>query len=118
MVRLFTVRRHTRKLHSGMGGPVIKVIVVILPNPLTPGLNQFTRFQLSVKEGCENLRRQITRADVDPCVLVRFAAKETAAIGSFFPNDFGAFDMLRIVNQQRAAFAAGKILGLVETLGG
>src|SRR6266850_3294978 len=114
MVGLFAVIRHEGKLHAVIAGPIFKVIEIILPDSFAPGLNTLTGFKLSIKEGCENIRRQVTRSDVHPCVLVHLTAEETAAIGSLFANNLGTFDILRIVNQQGSAFTASEILCLME----
>jgi hypothetical protein len=42
---------------------------------------------------------------------------KNGSVGPLFPNDLGALDMLRVVNQQSAAFAATEILSLVALSG-
>ena len=68
------------------------------------------------QERREDVGRQIARADVDPGVLVDLAAEEPAAVGALLADDLGALDELRVVDEQRAALAAGEVLGLVEAL--
>src|SRR5206468_9081665 len=60
---------------------------------------------------------EIAGAKIDPGVLVDLPAEEAAAVGTFFADDLGALDVCRIVDQQRAPFAAGEIFGFVKTLG-
>ena len=43
-------------------------------------------------------------------------AEEATSIGAFLADDLGAFNHRWVVNQQRAALAAGEIFGLVEAL--
>src|SRR6266566_10160469 len=72
-------------------------------------------FKLRTEKGRQQIRRQITRADIDPGVLVDLAAEKPAPVRSFFPKDLGPLIEVRIVDQQRAAFAATEILGFMET---
>ena len=63
----------------------------------------------------DQFARQIRRAEIDPGVLVDFAAQEAAAVGAFFTHDFGALDEAFVIDHQRAAFAAQQVLGFVKT---
>ena len=54
------------------------------------------------------------RADVDPRVLVDLAAREALAVGALLLQDLGALRPARVVDEQRAALAAGDVLRLVE----
>ena len=72
-------------------------------------------FKLRTEKGRQQVRRQIARPNIDPGVLVDLAAKKLAAIRSLFPKDLGSLIEVRIVDQQRAAFSAREILGLMET---
>ena len=49
-----------------------------------------------------------------PRVLVDLAAEELAAVGALLPDDLGALDESRIVDEQRAALAGDDVLRLVE----
>src|SRR5438128_1763658 len=85
----------------GMGdaaglGPVAQLRVVPLPDAPPLRLNLGARLQLRVKEGGEQVRGEIARAQVDPGVLVHLAAKEAAAVGAFLPDDLGALDVLPV----------------------
>jgi len=71
-----------------------------------------------ITEGRQDIRREITGANVNPRVLVYLPTEEAAAVCAFLPDDFSTLNILRIVNQQRAAFAAGKIFGLMKALRG
>ena len=55
---------------------------------------------------------------VDPSVFVHLPAEEPAAVGAFLADDLGPLDEARVVDQERAALAAGEVLGLVEALRG
>ncbi len=72
-------------------------------------------FKLRAKKGREQVRRQIARADIDPGVLVDFAAEKPAPVRSLFPKNFGSRIKLRVVNQERAPFTASEILGFMKT---
>src|SRR5436190_1665351 len=74
-------------------------------------------FKLRTEKGRQQVRRQIARADIDPGVLVDFAAEKPASVRSLFPKDLGPLIEVGIVDQQRAAFAATEILGFMETQG-
>src|SRR5205807_1357198 len=74
--------------------------------------------QLSIEKSRENLRRQIARTNIHPCVLVHLASKEAASVGSFLSNDFRPRNISRIVNDQSAAFATDEIFSLMKALGG
>jgi hypothetical protein len=47
----------------------------------------------------------VAGAHVDPCVFVHFTAKETTPVGALLANDFGAFNVLPIVDNERSALA-------------
>ena len=56
-------------------------------------LNKIARFELGIKKRRQNIRRQITRPDIDPRVLINLTAEKAAAIGSFFANYLSALDV-------------------------
>ncbi len=89
-----------------------------LPDRLAGGFESRSRLQLRQQEGRQDIGRQVAGADVHPGVLVHLAAEEAAAVGAFLADDLGALDVAWVVDQQRAALAAGEVLGLVEALGG
>src|SRR6266550_7371292 len=92
------------------------MVVIIMPNPPSLVLNLISRFKLRIKKRRQKIRWQVTRPQVQPRVLIHLPAKEAAAVGSFLSNDLGAIEVSRIVDDQRAAFATGEILGLVKAL--
>ncbi len=50
-------------------------------------------------------------------IFVHLSSKKPAAIRSLFTNDLGPFDQARVVDEQRAALAAGDVFGFMKTLG-
>ena len=72
-------------------------------------------FKLRTEKGRQQVRRQIARADIDPGVLLDFAAEKPAPVRSLFPKDLGSLIEVRIVDQDCAAFTATEILSFVET---
>ncbi len=82
------------------------------------GLDPFSLFKLPVEESRQQIRRQVGRANVHPAIFIHLAAEETRAIGAFFADDLCPLDKLRVVDQQRASFAAGEVLGFMEGLRG
>src|SRR6266568_7159342 len=63
-------------------------------------------FKLRTEKGRQQVRRQIARADIDPGVLVDFAAEKPAPVRSLFPKNLGSLVKLCVIDQQRAAFCA------------
>ena len=72
------------------------------------------RLELCKQEGGQEIGRQKARADVHPCVLVDFAAKETRAIGALFSQYLGSADERRIIDDERSALATGDVLRFVK----
>src|ERR1700754_840942 len=96
--------------------PGCKRDLVAIEHTPASRLDQLTGIQLFEQKCRQNPRGQIARADVAPSVLVDQAAVEARAIGAFFANDLGALGEALVIDQERAAFAAGEVLGLVEAL--
>ena len=109
--------RHDGAANSTFLRPVAQVLVIILPNALPLRLDGLPCFQLGVEKGRQHVAHHITRADVHPGIFVHLSAKKPAAIGPFLANDLGALNQTRVVDEQRAAFAAGDVLGFMKTLG-
>src|SRR5690349_20830012 len=95
-------------------GPAGQLARVGFPDFSSPRLNLIALFELCPEERCQQIGREIARANVYPGILVHLAAKKSASIGSLFPKNFGAFVKPRIIDQQRAAFSTREILGLVK----
>ena len=72
-------------------------------------------FKLRTEKGRQQVRRQIARPNIDPCVLVDLATEKSAPICSLFPKNLRPLIKGRIVDQQRTAFSAGEILSFMET---
>jgi hypothetical protein len=75
-------------------------------------------FELGEEEGGRQVGHDVAGAEVDPGVFVDLPAEEAGAVGALFPEYFGAGVELEIVDEERAAFAAGVVLGFVEAQGG
>ena len=69
---------------------------------------------LRPQERGDDLAGQVRRTEVDPGVLVDLAPEELAAIRALLPDDLGALDEPRIVDQERTALAGDDVLRLVE----
>src|SRR5215212_5608419 len=118
VVGLLAMLRHDREAHVVYHGPVLKMLVVIIPNALPLRLNLLAGLELGIQESGEHLRWKITGAQVNPGVLVYLAAEEAAAVGAFLPDNLRALHVNRVVYEERATLTADKVLGLVEALGG
>ena len=87
-----------------------------VPNDAPPRLDVFVSFKLRKKKSRQNIGRQIARAEIDPRVFIDLAAKKTTSIRTLLADNLGAFNELRIVNDQGAAFAACEVFCLVKAL--
>ena len=114
VVSLFAFGWDNREPDAVRFGPGSQLARVGFPDLSSPRLNLIAVFELCAEERGQQVRGQIARPDVYPRVLVHLAAEKSASIGSLFPKNFGALIKLRIIDQQRAAFSAREILGLVE----
>src|SRR5262245_20408552 len=115
VVSLFAFGWDTREPDVICLSPRSQLARVGFPDLSPPRLNLIAVFELCTEERRQQVRGQITRADIHPRVLVHLAAEKTASIGSLFSKTFGALIKLRIIDQQRAAFSAREILCFVET---
>ena len=52
---MLAVLWHEREPHIGEVGPGTEIFIVVVPDPLSFGLNHFTRFQLRIEERGENV---------------------------------------------------------------
>src|SRR6185312_5984384 len=116
--RLLAVRGNRGQGHAVLGGPRAEAAGIAFPDARAASLDVAPALELRAQERRLQIGHQEARADVDPGVLVDLAAEEAAAVGPFFAEDLGALDERRIVDEQRAALAAGDVLGLVERLRG
>src|SRR6516225_4294918 len=114
MVTLFALGWDNWNPNAVCFGPRSQLARVGFPDFSSPRLNLIAVFELRAEKCGQQVRGEIARPDVYPGVLVHLAAEESASIGSLFPKNFGALVKLGIIDQQRAAFSAGEILGLVE----
>src|SRR4029077_19008302 len=95
-------------------GPGSQLARIGFPDLSPPRLDLIAVFELGPEECGQQVRGEIARPDVYPRVLVHLSAEKSASVGSLFSKNFGALIKLRIIDQQRAAFSAREILGLVE----
>src|SRR5262249_30614127 len=91
---------------------------VALPDRLALRLDRVLRLELGHEERRQDVRRKKARADVDPGVLVYLTAEEARAVGPLVSDDLSPLDEPGIVDHERAPFAAGEVLRLVEAQGG
>ncbi len=92
VVTLSAFSRDDREPGSVRFGPGSQFARVVFPDLTPHRLNLVALFELCAEEGREQVRRQITRADIDPVVFVDFAAKKSTAIRSLFPEEFQRAD--------------------------
>src|SRR5271166_2720815 len=116
VVRLLTMLRDDGQPHTTGSSPVGEFKVVTFPDLPPPGLNAWPDFQLRKKKRRQDVAHDIAGANIHPSVLVYLASEKQAAVGAFLTNDLGALDIGRIVDEQRTAFAASDVFGLVKTL--
>src|SRR6516165_405447 len=114
VVTLFAFGWDDRETNAVCFGPGSQLARVCFPNFSPSRLNFVAVFELCTEECRQQIRGQITRADIYPRVFVHLAAEEPASIGSLFPNNFGALVKPRFIDQQRATFSAREIFGLVK----
>src|SRR6516165_3440155 len=88
---VFAVFGDEGQLDAIFRGPAGELLIVILPDPPPGRLDLIPAFELREKERGENVRRQVARSDVYPCVLVHLSAKETASVSTLFAHDFRTF---------------------------
>lgn len=93
---------------------------LLVPPPQLPALpkDMVELLHLGPQEGGAELADEAGGADVDPGVVRHLVAEEAGPIGAVFPDDLGALDIFRGVDEQGAALAALDVLGLVERQGG
>ena len=113
--RMLTIGRCNRELHLTFTSPHAEFLSVTSPDRLAPSLNLVTRLELRQQIGGEDARTAGSSSRRPPSVyLIDLAAEEPAAVGALLAEDLGPLDEARVVDQQRAALAAGDVLGLVE----
>src|SRR5437763_1540519 len=95
----------------------MQIELIVLPNLFALGLDFLPDLQLCKKESREHIAHDVTRANVNPRILIDLPSEEPAPVGSFFAQNFGPFGQTSVVNQQCSALTAGDIFRLVEALG-
>src|SRR6266436_1557506 len=116
VVGLIAVRRDDRRANAVEPRPLTQFAIIAFPNSLSGLLDLFACLELSKKECGKHVGRKIARSHINPGVFVHLAPQKAGAIGAFLPYDLGALDIATVVDEQRAAFATGKVLRLVEAL--
>ena len=71
--------------------------------------------ELGKKHCGQQIGGDIGRADIHPGIFIDFAAKELAAIGPLFANDFGAARQIRIVRQESACLPGNEVFRIRES---
>src|SRR5262249_2228651 len=115
MVTLFAFGWDNREPHAVCLGPGSQLAQVGFPDFSPSRLNLIAVFEFCAEERRQQVRGQITRPNIDPGVLVGLAPEKSAPVCSLFPKDLGPLIQVRIVDQQRATFSTGEILGFMET---
>src|SRR5258706_16071718 len=94
------------------------MLVVKIPNPLPTRLNLAPGLKLTEKKRGQHIAHHVARTDVHPGVFVHLPAEKTATVRALLADDLRALDELRVVDQERAAFATGDVFCFVKTLSG
>ncbi len=115
---LLAVRRHHGLADAAGSAPIGQLGVITLPDLLAAFLNDRPHVELRIEEGGEHVAHHITAAHIDPGIFINLAAEEAGAVGALLANDFGSLGILRVIDQQRTAFPAGDVFGLVKALRG
>src|SRR5580700_6776201 len=116
VVRLFAVLGNGRSPDASLFRPAGKMLVVEVPNRGAALEYLIGLFKLCQQKGGQNIRRRVAGPYLDPGVLVHFPAKELLAVGPLVPQYFGTRDVVGVVDQKGAAFAAGNVLGFMKAL--
>src|SRR5210317_147922 len=80
--RWLAVLRQERQLHFVRDCPRTQVLAVLLPDSASALLDLLPLFELSKEKSSYDVRGQEARAQVDPGILVDFAAREFRPVGS------------------------------------
>src|SRR5262249_39277339 len=118
MAIVFTISRYDRPRNQSFRLQVRKAFEVVAPQPQAAASDGLPLLQLGIEEGSKNLARNERRSKIDPTVFRHFSSFKLSAVGTFFPNDFGARKTSSIVDYQRAAFAGNDVLALMKAKGG
>src|SRR5687767_1134275 len=105
---------HHGLCRAGPSTPVAELALIGLPDMSAPRLNLRLALELTEQEGRDELGGDVARPDVHPGVLVHLAAKEPIPVRALLTNDLGALDQSGVVDHERAPFAAGEVLRVVE----
>ena len=103
------VLRDPRQPDSLFLGPMSEFRFVAPPDLAPPSLDRIAGFQLSEKKSGQDIRGEITGADIDPSILVHLPPQETAPIRTLLAQNFGTLDPLGMVDNQRTPLAADEI---------
>ena len=87
---------------------------VCLGDEATLREDDISLLELAVEHRGEHFAQTERRTDVLPRVLVDFAQHERAAVRTLVVEDVRPGDVVLLVEDERAAFAADEVLGLVE----
>src|ERR1700722_6120970 len=116
MIRLFAFLWYKGQPNVTLFRPVPELFEVCVPDPPADAIDFGAFFQLGVQECGQQIRRKITRTDVNPGILVYLSPKKAAAVGSFLADDFGALNECSVVDHQRATLATDRVLSFVKAL--
>ena len=108
------LRQLGRQAHAPLRRPVPEALAVA-PHDLRPQrLDPRELVELGVEDRGEHVREHVARALRHPGVLVHLPAEEGGAVRALLARDLGPARDLGVGQHQRAALAAGDVLGLVE----
>src|SRR5690348_5595242 len=91
---------------------------VVLPYAAAFGLDLLAALELRKQERREHVGGKIAGAEVNPGIFIDHPTEELVTISALLADDLGALDEFGVVHDQRAAFAARDVFGLVKTLRG
>ena len=106
--------RHDRPVDEPRALERLEGGVVGVPDRHPRGVDLRDALELGGEQRRADVGEQKRRAEVDPRVVIDVAAREAAAVGPLLLEDLRALDERLVVDEQRAALAAGDVLRLVE----
>src|SRR4051812_46398084 len=97
VVRRFTVRRDRRLCRSMGSRPAAEFLLIAIPDRGSLLRDRGLRLKLCKQDGGKQIRKHITRSEIDPGVFVGLPPEELLPIGALFMNDFRPFHQAGIV---------------------
>src|SRR5437870_9058900 len=81
-------------------------LMIGVPDANAAACYLFGLLELRPQESCDDLSRQIGRADIDPSIFVDLPPEKLTSVGAFLAYHLRTCQETTIVDQQRPTFAA------------